>query len=110
LNNGRKITYALGVVVDKLNGHRVVSHGGSTAGYQTVLTRYPDLKLSIAVMCNGSSKNPGALEADIFREIAGPFPAPKPPETIALKPEELQKYVGVFRDERTHKPVRTVYV
>ncbi|MBL8191097.1 MAG: beta-lactamase family protein [Acidobacteria bacterium] len=108
LNDGRKITYALGVVVTNENGHRKVSHGGSTAGYQTFLSRYPDLKLSIAVMCNSSSRNPSALERDIFNEIAGPFPAPTPPATIAMKPEELQKYVGLWHNEKTHMPERTV--
>lgn len=108
LNDGRKITYALGVVVTNENGFRKVAHGGSTAGYQTFLSRYPDLKLSIAVMCNGSSRNPSALERDIFNEIAGPFPAPTPPATIAMKPEELQKYVGLWRNEKTHMPERTM--
>ncbi|HZM88899.1 MAG TPA: serine hydrolase domain-containing protein [Blastocatellia bacterium] len=108
LNDGRKITYALGVVVTKENGHRKVSHGGSTAGYQTVLSRYPDLKLSVAVMCNEASRNASALEQNIFNEIAGPFPSPTP-DTIDLKPEELQKYPALFRDEATHTPVRMVY-
>jgi CubicO group peptidase (beta-lactamase class C family) len=108
LNDGRKIAYALGVVVTDEHGLRKVSHGGSTAGYQTFLSRYPDLKLSIAVMCNGASRNPAALEQDIFNEIAGPFPAPTPPDTIELKSEELQKYVALWRNEKTHLPARTV--
>lgn len=108
LNDGRKITYALGVVVTKDHGHRKVAHGGSTAGYQTFLSRYPDLKLSIAVMCNGSSRNPANVEREIFNEIAGPFPAPTPPGTIELKSEELQKYVALWRNEKTHMPERTV--
>ncbi len=108
LNDGRKISYALGVVVTNEHGHRKVSHGGSTAGYQTFLSRYPDLKLSIAVMCNGSSRNPANIEREIFSEIAGPFPAPTPPDTIELKPEELQKYIALWRNEKTHMPERTV--
>lgn len=108
LNDGRKITYALGVVVTNERGHRTVSHGGSTAGYQTYLSRYPDLKLSIAVMCNGTSRNPANIEREVFNEIAGPFPPPKPLETITLKPEELQKYVALWRNEKTHMPERTV--
>jgi len=109
LNDGRKITYALGIVVTNENGIRKVAHGGSTAGYQPFLSRYPDLKLSVAVMCNGASRNPSAMEREIFREIAGPFPAQTPPETIELKPEELQKYAALFREEKTHTPMRTVY-
>jgi CubicO group peptidase (beta-lactamase class C family) len=108
LNDGRKISYALGVVVTNEHGHRKVAHSGSTAGYQTFLSRYPDLKLSVAVMCNGASRNPAALERDIFNEIAGPFVAPTPPATVELKAEELQKYVGLWREEKTHLPARTV--
>ncbi|HMV84593.1 MAG TPA: serine hydrolase domain-containing protein [Blastocatellia bacterium] len=108
LNDGRKISYALGVVVTNEHGHRSVSHGGSTAGYQTYLSRYPDLKLSIAVMCNSASRNPANIEREIFTEIVGPFPAQTPPATIVLKPEELQKYVALWRNEKTHLPERTV--
>ncbi|MBP6821732.1 MAG: beta-lactamase family protein [Acidobacteria bacterium] len=108
LNDGRKITYALGVIVTNDRGHRKVAHGGSTAGYQTFLSRYPDLKLSIAVMCNSASRNPANIEREIFNEIAGPFPAPAPPGSIELKPEELQKYVGLWRNEKTHMPERTI--
>jgi hypothetical protein len=107
LNDGRKITYALGVVVTNENGLRKVAHGGSTAGYQTFLSRYPDLKLSLAVMCNAASRNASGLERDIFREIAKT--SPTAPDTIDLKPEELQKYVALFRDDATHIPMRTVY-
>jgi CubicO group peptidase (beta-lactamase class C family) len=108
LNDGRKITYALGVVVTHEHGLRKVAHGGATGGYRTFLSRYPDLKLSIALMCNGTSRAPEAFERDIFNEIAGPFPAPTLPDTIELKPEELQKYVALWRNEKTHMPERTV--
>lgn len=111
LNDGRKITYALGVVVTNENGIRKVAHGGSTAGYQTFLSRYPGLKLSIAVLCNSSSRNPGGIERDIFNEIVG-LPsqaanAPKP-ETIELTATELQKYVGLWRNAKNRTPERTV--
>ncbi|HXT62099.1 MAG TPA: serine hydrolase domain-containing protein [Pyrinomonadaceae bacterium] len=106
LNDRRKITYALGLFVDQLNGFRHVWHTGATAGYQALLSRYPDLKLSIAIMCNSTSRN-GPLESDIFNEIMGPFPAPTPLETVEIKPEQLQRYSGLWRNERTHFAVRT---
>jgi CubicO group peptidase (beta-lactamase class C family) len=107
LNDGRKITYALGLDVTTVNGQLQVSHSGSTAGYATYLSRYPDLKLSIAVMCNGASRAPGTIERDIFNEIAGPFPVAAQPAAVEVKAEELQKYVGLWRDEKTHFPIRT---
>jgi hypothetical protein len=106
LNDGRKITYALGLFVDQVNGFRHVWHTGATAGYQALLSRYPDLKLSMAIMCNLTSRN-GPLERDIFNEIMGPFPAPAPLETVEVKPDELQKYSGLWRNERTHFATRT---
>ena len=108
LNDGRKIPYALGLVVDTYRGMRDVSHGGSTAGYQTFLARYPDKKLSVAVLCNGTSPSAGGLAAAVTDEIFGPFPGPTPePAAADVKVEELQKLVGIWRSERTHAPSRT---
>jgi hypothetical protein len=110
LNDNRKIEYALGILVSKQNGFRQVWHNGSTAGYNTVLTRYPDLKLSIAVMCNLTSRDPGAIEQDIFTEIAGPFPTP-PSQSEAFKPdpESLKKYVGMWKSERSQMENRITF-
>lgn len=106
LNDGRKISYALGLVVNEYNELRQVSHGGSTAGYQTYLTRFPELKLSVAVLCNAPSGNPARLALDVINQIAGPFPAPSPPESIAVAPDKLQKYTSLYRNESTHYPAR----
>ncbi|HBR58651.1 MAG TPA: hypothetical protein DEA22_14480, partial [Blastocatellia bacterium] len=104
LNSGRKISYALGLQVGDYRGMRDVSHGGSTAGYQTFLARYPEKKLSVAVLCNGTSPSAGGLAAAITDEIFGPFPQASPQpvaDAIELKPEEMQKYVGLWRSETT---------
>ena len=37
----------------------------------------------------------------------GPTPAAVQPETVDVKFEDLQKYAGLWRDEKTHFPVRT---
>jgi len=110
LNDGRKIPYALGLVVDKYNGMRDVSHGGSTAGYQTFLARYPDQKVSVAVLCNGTSPNASGLAAAITDEIFGPAPPPAvQPESMEVAPADLQKYASLWRDEKTRNVVRTVF-
>ncbi|CAN5304652.1 hypothetical protein BH20ACI2_BH20ACI2_25750 [soil metagenome] len=110
LNNGRKIPYALGLVVDEYNGMKHVSHGGATAGYQTFLARYPDQKVSVAVLCNGTSPSAGSLAAAITDEIFGPGPSPAAqPEGMEGAPPDLQKYAGLWRDEKTRNPVRTVF-
>ena len=109
LNDGRKIAYALGLTVDTYKGLKDVSHGGSTAGYQTFLARYPDNKVSIGVMCNGTSPGAGGIAANITDEIFGPYAE----ETTKTEPakvseDELRKFVGLWRNEKTHAPARFV--
>ena len=107
LNDGRKISYALGIVVDEYHGIKQVAHSGGTAGYQTYLARYPDKKLSVAAMCNGNPPSSGTVAHNIIDEIFGPYPqTAKPPEPVAMTEDHLKKYAGIFRDEKTHFPHR----
>lgn len=106
LNDGRKIAYALGLVVGNYKGLKDVSHGGATAGYQTFLARYPDNKVSVAVMCNGTSPSAGNIAAVITDEIFGPYPQRPRPEPAKVSDEELKKFVGIWRNDQTHAPSR----
>ncbi|HMQ02582.1 MAG TPA: serine hydrolase domain-containing protein [Pyrinomonadaceae bacterium] len=109
LNTGKAITYALGLQVGTYRGLRDVSHGGSTAGYQTFLARYPDQKVSVAVLCNGTSPSAGGLAASVTDEIFGPFPSPTPasaPESAKMADEQLSKFVGLWRHHTTRMPGR----
>lgn len=108
LNDGRKITYALGLEVTTYKGLKDVSHGGATAGYQTFLARYPDNKVSIGVMCNGTSPGAGGIAGGITDEIFGPFPASPRIEPAKVSDDELKKFVGIWRNEKTHAPARFV--
>ena len=107
LNDQRKIAYALGLTVSTYKGLKDVSHGGATAGYQTFLARYPDNKVSVGVMCNGTSPSAGGLAADITDQIFGPFPETKT-EPAKISEDELKRFVGIWRNEKTHAPARFV--
>lgn len=110
LNDGRKLTYALGLDVDAYKGVKQISHDGGTAGYQTYLARYPEKKLSIAVLCNGAPPFSVDIVHDIVEEVLGPFPAPTPqPDGLQLTEAQLTKFVGVWRNEKTHNPNRVVF-
>jgi len=109
LNSGLTIPYALGLVDAPYRGLRQIAHSGSTAGYSTYLTRFPEQKLSIAVLCNGSNTGPTALAYRLVDAIAGPFPAPPAPDTVALTPIEGQKRAGLYRDEATHQQLNITY-
>ncbi len=101
LNDGRKISYALGLVVDQYNGLRRVSHGGSTAGYQTFLARYPEKKVSVSVLCNGTSPSAGGIAASITDEIFGKAAEPEKVEAVTVSEEQLKKYAGIWKNDVT---------
>jgi uncharacterized protein GlcG (DUF336 family) len=106
LNDGRKIAYALGLVVGSYKGLKDVSHGGATAGYQTFLARYPDNKVSVGVMCNGISPSAGGIAANITDEIFGSYPEAPKTEPAKVSEDELKRFVGIWRSEKTHAPAR----
>jgi len=92
LNDGSKITYALGLRVDAYQGLRRVSHGGAWAGFRTELMRFPDQHFSAIVQCNVADSNPTALAQQVAEVYLEKELAPKPAETAVkptMAPEQL---------------------
>lgn len=107
LNDGRKLAYALGLSVGSHKGNRSISHGGATAGYRTVLVRFPEKKISIAVLCNGTAPSSNELANSIANEILGPFPDPPAvADAERLPVEKPERYVGLWKNEKTKTPNR----
>jgi CubicO group peptidase (beta-lactamase class C family) len=109
LNDGREIQYAGGLFIDEYKGVPEVSHGGATAGYRAFLARYPEQKLSVAVLCNVAETDPedlGHRTIDLF--LAGRTkPVPPPPiAAVELAPERLAARTGLYRNQRTGEPLR----
>lgn len=110
LNDGFVIEYAMGLNVTGYRGIREVSHGGSTAGYQTFLARWPTEQLSVVVLCNTTGTNPGGYAhqvADLF--LAGKLkelPAVKPVDVSA---ETLRSLAGLYREKLTDAVLRIAY-
>jgi CubicO group peptidase (beta-lactamase class C family) len=73
LNNGSPAAssptqaYAIGLNVGTLRGLRVVSHGGSWAGYRGHFLRFPDQRFAVATFCNLTTSGPDSLA----RKVAG---------------------------------------
>jgi hypothetical protein len=59
LNNGKELSYALGIANDTWKGWRQYSHSGGDAGYRTHVTVFPDLKMGFIVFSNLGDFNPG---------------------------------------------------
>ncbi|MBP2161319.1 MULTISPECIES: serine hydrolase [Asticcacaulis] len=89
--------YALGVEVDQSKGQRRITHSGSIEGFNTVLTHFPDEKLTIVVLGNVNGGAPSSIAENLTSVAHG--------ETVVLKSERpavsvaadvLQTYAGVY--------------
>jgi CubicO group peptidase (beta-lactamase class C family) len=103
-NDGRTHGYALGLFVGTHKGLREVYHSGSTAGYQAFLTRFPDQRVSVAVLCNSSNAQATQFAhavADVYLADRLKPAAPEP----KLSPAQLQQAAGMYRSTTTGVPL-----
>ena len=102
LNDGFVIEYARGLYVFDYRGVREVSHGGSTAGYQTYLARWPAERLSVAVLCNTTGTDPGGYAHQIADLFLADKLKPRPSVRMVDVPADTFKALaGVYREIST---------
>jgi hypothetical protein len=103
LLDGRAISYARGLYVEDYHGVRKIWHDGATAGYRAFLARYPDQRVSTALLCNtGEGADVDAL-GDQLADLLLPAPSTPPPAKPApaglkLTAEQLAPYTGLYFD------------
>ncbi len=105
LNNGKKIKYAFGLVIDEYKGLRVVQHGGAWAGFRAGFVRFPEEKFSVICLANLSTINPSNLcfkIADIYLadKIRVNEEKKEEPTPITLSQRELEEKVGNYEEEK----------
>ena len=69
LNDGKKQTYASGLLISTYKGYKTEGHGGADAGYRSNLLRFPDEHFSIILFANLANINTSSLSfkvADLF--------------------------------------------
>jgi len=66
LNNGKKISYAFGLVIGEHKGLRTVSHSGGDAGYRSHVLLFPEQRFAVVVLSNLGSFN----TSQIARQVA----------------------------------------
>jgi CubicO group peptidase (beta-lactamase class C family) len=102
LTSGREIQYALGLVVSSYRGVVEIGHSGSTGGYSTYLTRFPDRgNLSIAIQCNSSAGAATAYAHQLADRLITDFPAPPQPDTTRVDAASFARSAGIYRSDRT---------
>jgi CubicO group peptidase (beta-lactamase class C family) len=114
LNSGEKLDYAFGLDIGEYKGLKVISHGGSFAGFRADMIRFPQERFSVICLANLSDFNPSVMArrvADIY--LADKFKNPDEKERTPrvkrsiessqsdFKPtlEELKEYVGKYYSE-----------
>jgi CubicO group peptidase (beta-lactamase class C family) len=99
LNNGTTAPYGFGWRIAKTDsGHSLLEHGGAWQGFASYIVRYPEDRLTVAVLCNRA----GASAGYIARHIAGlyvPSVAPRLRTAIKVDPAILSSYSGEYRLE-----------
>jgi len=97
LNDGTRVAYGMGLVVDRYRGVPTVEHTGEFGGYRTAFVRFPEDHVSIAVLCNRADGDAAFIAHRIADAGLGDrFPEPSPLEGVALDPALLSRYEGTY--------------
>jgi CubicO group peptidase (beta-lactamase class C family) len=100
--DGRPHGYALGLFVGRYKGLREIYHSGSTAGYSAFLTRFPDARVSVAVLCNATTAQATQYAhavADVY--LADRLQPSEPVATYALTAADVDRVAGLYRNDQT---------
>lgn len=122
LNDGSETGYAFGLRVGEHRGLRTIGHGGAFAGYRAAMERYPEKRLTVAVLCNVGTVEPmrlarqvaelylaDAMKPESETEVEAPPEAEAAPEPTALPEAELAAYAGrYYSDELLSEQVLEV--
>jgi len=94
-SDGRKLGYALGLFANQYGGLREIDHSGLTGGYSAFLTRFPDQRVSVAVLCNVLTNATllGHQTSDVY--LAGHLEsAPAPAHTLTDRRNGAPRVLG----------------
>lgn len=71
LEGGEVIDYGLGLFIDSLDGHARIQHGGDIFGFNSMLARFPDDGVTVAVMSNSRAISSKRVAEELSREALG---------------------------------------
>lgn len=122
LSDGSSTGYGRGLFLRRYHGVLEAGHGGVTAGYVSYVARYPDQRVSVAVLCNNGSVNPRLL-AEAMADQLLDAPADGPTDTVTVTPpppaadgrplwrptpEQLTPVTGLYRSDEIGADYRIV--
>jgi hypothetical protein len=110
LTNGRTITYALGLTVAPYAHMREVGHSGSTAGYSTYMSRFPDQHVTVAVWCNGAGSPATALAHQVAELVLPKAAVNVAGVSVTHAGDSLLavRWAGTYRDPHTDQTMTLI--
>jgi len=104
LSDGSTFQYGFGWDIGEQRGRRLIEHGGSWQGFRTQISRYVDDDLSVMVLTNLASAEPGELAHDIAGlvepRLALPDPGSAQRDPDAARSQRLKKVLRAWADGR----------
>ena len=103
LNNGKEIDYASGLVHGRIRGQATLGHAGADAAFRAMQLRFPEQRLSVLVLANGSNVNADELARKVADVVLDSMPGVAPvaaaqpqPAEVAVTEEQLAPFLGSF--------------
>ncbi|MBX7174240.1 MAG: serine hydrolase [Pyrinomonadaceae bacterium] len=92
-----KGNYGYGWNISKRFDRTIIAHGGGIYGFVTQISRFPDDKVTIIVLCNLQAASPGKVANDLSAIVFGEkYEIPQEHKEIALDSKVIEKYVGSY--------------
>ena len=85
--------YGLGWFLEDVNGHRHVHHPGGAPGTATIISRYPDDRLTVILLANGGAAYVQGLDRGIAQRY---IPGLVSRVIVKLDPTLLDSYTGYY--------------
>jgi len=95
LVGGGATDYGFGLIIDSLDGHVRIQHGGNIFGFSAMLARFPDDGVTVAVIANSQQVSSARLAESLSREALG-LSEPAAPVAVAISEAEAARCAGVF--------------
>ena len=94
-----KNDYAYGLAVNQQHNRKMISHGGGINGFNTILARFPEEKITTVVLRNADYgfSSPGKISQDLAAIVLGEkYEFPRERVAIKIDPKILDAYVGQY--------------
>ncbi len=98
LNDGKKISYAFGLVIGEHKGLKTVSHSGGDAGYRSHVVRFPEQEFAVVVLSNLGSFNTSRIAGDVADIYLANVIKKKEKKTKPVEKKEIEPDISWYEE------------